>query len=205
MKAVCWPRASRGGWAAAMVLVAMSLSNGFSVQAGDTPPEHRTEGHSAASLSSGVWQVAESKYFWISFQNPEDLARLTSRLSRGQSKAVAQRIKKTGVVETGDLGIFDQLYLETMDLLGMRSAARLSIQIYPSYGALSSEYERLAQRRDAVIAFYNQRSNVICVDASADRRVLAHEMAHALADMIFVPNPPREVQELLAAYVQSRI
>jgi hypothetical protein len=158
-----------------------------------------------AQDQTGTWQNVESKYFQIDFQNPADLVRLTSHLSRNESREAAQRIKRSGVVGQRDLGIYDRLYEQTMSLLGMRSRVKLSIRIYPSYGALESEYERLANRRDTVIAFYNPRLNVICVDYSADRTVLAHEMAHALADLLFVPNPPLEVQELLAGYVQSRI
>lgn len=158
-----------------------------------------------AQDQTGAWQVAESKYFQIGYQNPADLVRLTSHLYKSESRETAQRIKKTGVVGQRDLVVYDRLYEQTMNLLGMRSSVKLSIRIYPSYGALATEYERLANRRDTVIAFYNPRLNVICVDSSADRSVLAHEMAHALMDVLFVPNPPLEVQELLAGYAQSRI
>jgi len=151
------------------------------------------------------WQMRESRYFRIYYQDPSDLVRLTHHLFKGGSKETAQRIKKSGVVEDQDLRIYDDLYEETMNLIGMRNTERLSIRIYPSYAALSEEYERLANRRDSIIAFYNQRVNVICLDAYATRSVLGHEMVHALADQIFTPDPPVEVQELLAAYVQARI
>jgi hypothetical protein len=154
---------------------------------------------------AGSWQVVESKYFRIYHQSPADLARLTSHLYKGESREAAQRIKKTGVVEPQDLWIYDRLYEQTMNLLGMRSSEKKTIRIYPSYTALSVAYERIANQRQAIIAFYDPRWNAICVDSSADRSVLAHEMAHAVADTILAPNSPREIQEFLASYVQNRI
>lgn len=154
---------------------------------------------------AGSWQMVESKYFLIYYQDAPDLVRLTYHLTKGKHKENAQRIRKIQLVRPEDLKIYDELYEETMRLLGMRSPERLAIRIYPDYAALSKEYERLAQRRDAVVAFYNPRHGVICVDASATRSVLGHEMAHALTDKVFMPNPPLEVQELLSVYVQTRI
>jgi hypothetical protein len=175
-------------WGVTILVVAMALA--FSVKAGEP---------------AGTWQLVESRYFRIYYQDAPDLVRLTYHLTRGKDKARAQRIKRSQTVQPEELKIYDELYEDTMRLLGMRSSERLAIRIYPDYEALAREYERLARKKDPVIAFYNQRNDAICVDASATRSVIGHEMAHALTDKVFMPDPPLEVQELLAGYVQTRI
>ena len=179
-----------------ILLAAMVLA--FSV-AGPEPVEGK------AGEPAGSWQLVESRYFRIYYQDAPDLVQLTYHLSKGKHKEFAQRIKRSQAVQPEELKIYDELYEETMRLLGMRSSERLVIRIYPDYAALSNEYEQLARRREAVLAFYNPRNASICVDASASRSVLGHEMAHALTDKVFLSNPPLEVQELLAGYVQTRI
>ncbi|MFH1577510.1 MAG: hypothetical protein ABIC18_00350 [Candidatus Omnitrophota bacterium] len=153
-------------------------------------------------------QVAQSKYFIIYSQDEADLLKLAQRLNIRSEYLLLEGASLRQEQLQDSLGIIvDAIFLEASDVLHMYLYKfKGNIRICQNQEELKRFFGEFSHGKLNAPAFYAQSTDSIYVNPQKiNPQILAYEIAHIIIAHYFAVLPPKEVREILAKDVGSRI
>lgn len=166
---------------------------------------------SAFGIDDGFGDASElrTRHFTVYYSPQLDISRLAKKLKITFSdRLLSGTDSKAAATEGAPAEAFDTLFLGVCNLLDMNLYSFSgTIKICNSAGELKTIYDNLFDKPLAdKRSFYVADLNTIYISAQYfDRRILGHEMAHAVISHFFTVPPPIKASEVLAGYVEYQL
>ncbi|SLM29907.1 conserved exported hypothetical protein [Desulfamplus magnetovallimortis] len=160
--------------------------------------------------ASGKWNLLETKYVKIYYQNQEDIEMFDKKIDYDMDSQGFGFFgnKRSGADFEDELKKkIDSLYERVQAILDMRKAMKkVSVKIYTDENALWDAYEAIYQKRKQLRAWYIFEYHTVYVNREdLNEGILAHEIAHAVIDNYLDVRPPAATAEILARYVDMHL
>lgn len=125
------------------------------------------------------------------------LGRLKYLLKSGESETIEDEVKEK----------IDLIVEKVQTVLDMfPGKINFSIVIHLSPEGVQQEFKRIYNKEVDYIAFFSPGENTVFYSAdNGSLRVVAHEIAHVVAEHYFTVSPPPKIHEVLAQYAESHI
>lgn len=164
--------------------------------------------HDAQSYTAAPdWDLIESASFAIYYRPSVDLNKVEADLRKRVFYFNPAIRRPEAKIEDKVAYRVDSLFSRVKELLDMYpQMPKLNMRIFKNKGELEEEYFKIFNTREDAASFYVHKYNTIYMsEEGVSDSVIAHEMAHAVIDHYFAVIPPRNVAEVLAAYVDIHL
>ncbi|MCK5534998.1 hypothetical protein KAI68_07770 [bacterium] len=158
------------------------------------------------------WKKINSEYCEIYFLSYSELKKINSNVDVSsisldfKKKIINSKIKTKSISEKVKRK-FDIIFRKAEEILNMYPRGiNVKIRIYLNQKQLNRVYRKMFKGENKALSFYIYKTNTIYISTEhISEGVLAHEMGHCIIDHYFVILPPRNVQEILAIYVDTHL
>jgi hypothetical protein len=158
-----------------------------------------------------VWKRLETKHTIIHYQAFKDLAKFCSKVKShpdhwGLAAILRSQSRYQTIIDMVCQKA-DNLFEKVQKILSMKKKMyKVHIQLFANKARMNEAYEYIYRKECNIRAWYRVRNNTIYLNANdLSERILAHEMAHAIADNYLLVRPPRQTAEIIARYVDKNL
>lgn len=146
----------------------------------------------------------ESGYAKIIYYSQADLRRFNNELYMGRLKS---QVAQSDTIEEEIESKINFIVEKVMQVLDMfPQELKFTIIIHEDEAGVQADFKQLYQIDVNYIAFYSPSSNTVFYSAdNGNLRVVAHEIAHVVAENYFTISPPQRIHEVMAQYAEQHI